>query len=109
MDLGFSAGTYTPTFGCLRLFTGEMGMVATGWGVVDHPLPWLLLEPLYPNPRRQRLRLRHGNVCRASWRRWSLGSTSGRAVGWRLEAEEEGGGGGEDRGLVEQEQAPDDD
>ena len=48
-------------------------------------------------------------VCRASWRRWSPGSTSGRAVGWRLEAEEEGGGGGEGRGLVEQEEAPDDD
>lgn len=37
------------------------------------------------------------------------GSTSGRAVGWRLGAEEGGGDGGEGRGLVEQEEAPDDD
>lgn len=80
----FKAETYNPMFGCLRLFTGEMGMVAIAWGVVDDRLPCLLLETLYPNTRRYRLRLKHPNVCRASWRRWSLGSTSGRAVGWRL-------------------------
>lgn len=41
----FNAGTYNPMFGCLRLFTGEMGMVATAF-------PACLLETLYPNSRR---------------------------------------------------------